>query len=366
MRFEKISEGFVRQNEAEEDGLISAGPRSALARDGAELLCTYALTKELGTNDFVAVLSRSSDGGQTWSHEGPVFSTWRSQYSIAGSICRAPSGEHYFHAMRTPIDVPGETFWNDATSGMKQNDLVWTRSQDDGRTWQEPSVVPMHAPGSAEAPGALCVKRNGDLLLPYAPYNSFELTDVERNHVVVARSSDGGRSWSHTSMLRFEEGCSGAEAWVVELADGRLLGTSWLTSIAGEDYPNAYAMSGDGGQTWSPTGSTATMGQSTALTPLSDGRVLFLYNDRKGDLPGVRMVVCRPTETDFGVEHDDLVWAASKPTQSDSSKGHLEWTDFAFGEPSATVLADGTVFVALWSHQPGASGIPYVMVKLVP
>ena len=92
MKFEKIDEGFVRQNEAEEDGLISAGSRSALTSDGEELLCTYALTRELGTNDFVAVLSRSSDGGKTWSHEGPVFRHWRSQYSVAGSICAAPTG----------------------------------------------------------------------------------------------------------------------------------------------------------------------------------------------------------------------------------------------------------------------------------
>ena len=366
MKFEKIDEGFVRQNEAEEDGLISTGPRSALTSDGEELLCTYALTRELGTNDFVAVLSRSSDGGKTWSHEGPVFKHWRSQYSVAGSICAAPTGEHYFHAMRTPIDEPGETFWNDETSGMKQNELVWTRSGDGGHTWQEPAVVPMHAPCSAEAPGAICITRNGGMLLPYAPYNTFELTEVERNHVVVVRSSDGCRSWSHASMLRFDEGCSGAEAWVIELADGSLLGTSWLTSVDGKlDFPNAYAMSSDGGQTWRSTGSTGTMGQSTALAALPDGRALFLYNDRKGTLPGVRMAVCRPTETDFGIEHDDLVWSAARPTQSDSSKGHSEWTDFSFGEPSATVMPDGTVFVALWSHQPGASGIPYVLLKLV-
>ena len=365
MRFEKIGEGFVRRNEAEEDGLVSAGPRSALTRDG-QLLCTYALTKELGTNDFVAVLSRSKDGGKTWAHEGPIWPHWRSQYSIAGSICASPASELFFHAMRTPIDEPGESFWRDENSGMKQNDLVFTRSQDDGRTWEEPSVVPMHAPCSAEAPGAICITRKGNLLLPYAPYNSFDICDVKRNHVVVARSRDGGGSWTHTSMLQFDEGSSGAEAWVVELADGRLLGTSWLASADGkQDFPNAYALSSDEGQTWCKTGSTGTMGQSTALTPLPDGRALFLYNDRKGDLPGVRMAVCRPTETDFGIEHDDLVWTASRPTQSNSSRDHSEWTDFSFGEPSATVLTDGTVFVALWSLQPGAGGIPFVTLKLV-
>ena len=106
------------------------------------------------------------------------------------------------------------------------------------------------------------------------------------------------------------------------------------------------------------------MGQATALAPLPDGRALFLYNDRKGNAPGVRLAVCRPSETDFGIEHDDLVWAAARPTQSDSSRDHGDWLDFAYGEPSATLMPDGTVFVALWSLQPGAGGIPYVKVQL--
>jgi hypothetical protein len=52
-------------------------------------------------------------------------------------------------------------------------------------------------------------------------------------------------SWMrHSAMLRFNDpNSSGAEAWVVELSDGRLLGTCWHVSHHGGEFPNAFAIS---------------------------------------------------------------------------------------------------------------------------
>lgn len=43
--------------------------------------------------------------------------------------------------------------------GLKQNELVWSRSLDAGATWDTFRVIPMPIPGSAEAPGAMCRTR---------------------------------------------------------------------------------------------------------------------------------------------------------------------------------------------------------------
>ena len=63
----------------------------------------------------------------------------------------------------------------------------------------------------------------------YAPYNTFDpAVIVDRNQIVALRSDDRGQTWRHNSMIRFEsEYSTGAEAWVIELADGRLLGATW-------------------------------------------------------------------------------------------------------------------------------------------
>jgi len=44
--------------------------------------------------------------------------------------------------------------------------------------------------------------------------------------------------------------------------------------------------------------------------------------------------------------------------------GESNRSDFSFGEPSATLLPDGTWLVALWCVQPSGTGIRYVRLKL--
>jgi hypothetical protein len=220
--------------------------------------------------------------------------------------------------------------------------------------------------GAAEAPGPLCVTRAGRWLVCYAPYNTFDpAVEVDRNQIVLLTSDDEGASWHHRSSIRFtEQNSGGAEAWVIELADGKLLGTCWHVAFTvGHEFPNPFSFSVDGGNTWSAPQSTGIMGQSTALAALSDGRALFVYNQRKRGEPGVWLAVAAPDESGFGVETNQIVWRAEQATQHDSSAEHLNWDDFAFGEPSVTVLADGTLMVVLWCIQPPGQGIRYVKLR---
>ena len=366
MKLEVIKEGFVSQREPDTPTAVAAGSRSAVTTTG-DLICTYVVQSALGINDFVTMLSRSIDGGETWQEQGPIWPHLIDRYSIFCSVSRSPAGELFLFGERTPIDRVGETFWSEATQGLKQNELIWANSTDGGKTWTDPHVIPLPIPGSAEVPAPMCVTRAGRWVACYAPYNTFDPNlVVQRNQIVAVISEDAGRSWRHTSMLSFERSDSGgAEAWVVELADGRLLGTSWhMNHRDGGDYPNAYALSRDGGTTWQPTRSTGILGQSTALAPLPDGRALFVYNQRKHRDVGVWLAVVHPTESDFGVQFNQLIWRAETPTQHTKSVDHSNWEDFAFGEPSVTLLHDGALLVTLWCVQPSGRGIRYVKLRM--
>ena len=207
--------------------------------------------------------------------------------------------------------------------------------------------------------------RDGRLICCYAPYNTFDPSlEVIRNQVIFLASRDDGCSWHHNPMLRFPEATAqGAESWVIELSDGRLFGASWHIDGA-RNLPNAYAVSADGGNTWSPTASTGIFGQSVGLAPLADGRVLFVYNQRRQGQIGVWLAIARPTAENFGLIETECIWAAEIAAQENGSAHFEDWTAFAFGEPSATVLPDETVFVSFWALQPSGHGIRYVKLRI--
>jgi len=366
LKFELMSEGFVSRRQPNTPTAVAAGSRCVVANDG-QLICTYSVQSALGTNDFVPMLSRSSDAGETWREQGPIWPHLAPTHSLFGSLSRSRAGELFLFGMSTPIDRPGEPSWCEQTQGLKQNQLMWAQSTDDGRTWTDPVVVPPPTRGSVEVGGALCVTRAGRWIGCYAPYNTFDPNlHVDRNQVVAVTSDDRGKSLSHASMLRFEDIHSGAaEAWVIELADGRLLGTSWHVNLKnGSDYPNAFSLSLDGGTTWLATRSTGIMGHTTALAALPDGRALFVYVQRKHGTPGVWLAVANPTDSDFGVEANQIIWRAETRMQRGSSAEHSQWQDYAFGEPSITLLPDGTLLATLWCIQPSGRGIRYLRLRM--
>ncbi len=78
----------------------------------------------------------------------------------------------------------------------------------------------------------------------------------------------------------------------------------------------------------------------------------------------MRLAVCNPTESGFGVEHEQLVWAAQLRTQTKTSGDHVDWQDFAFGEPCVIQAEDGTLVVVFWCLQPEVRGIGFVRLEL--
>ena len=355
VRFEALAEGFVVHG-------LGACSRVVVTDDG-ELLCTYVLRSGAGKPDYTPHQSRSYDGGQTWKAEGPVWPALVGRASISVALSRSRDGDAFLYGTSTRVDDGEDSWWDGERQALKQNDLIWARSSDAGRTWPEPTIIPMPIPGAAEAPGPLTVTRTGRFVAVYAPYNTFDETvEVDRNQIALVKSDDGGQTWSSTSMLRFAdpEG-GGAEAWVVELADRRLVGTCWHMSLAtGRDERIPFGLSHDGGDTWSRTRSTGITGQATSLAPLPDGRLLLVYNQREQPNPGVWLAVADPSDNDFGIQRIGPAWLAEQATRNADDSGHDAWQDFSFGEPSVTLLPDGDVMITLWCDQRSGTGIRYV------
>lgn len=366
--FEELGRGEVLQCDPKSSLPLAVMPRCARV-GGSQLLCSVALSEGAGINSFVPVLVGSVDNGRTWSAPRRIWPELEEKWSIHASISAGSQGRLLLFGARTPIEKAGESNWNDANQGLKANELFWASSEDGGRTWSDPKIIPMKIAGSAEAPGTICATRDGTWLAPYAPYHTFDpLLKVDRNQVVAMRSTDQGKTWEYHAMLRFEQtGSGGAEAWVVELSDGRLLGTGWHIdhTPAQQKFANAYALSTDGGRSWKPTRSTGLFGNTTVLAPLGDGSALFGFVQRGSDLAAISIANVRPTPDDFGILSQQVVFRADRSTRSGNTAEDNQWQDFSFGEPSITVLDQGEVLVTYWCIDRDFAGIRSIRLRLV-
>ncbi|MCM8759439.1 MAG: glycoside hydrolase [Candidatus Omnitrophica bacterium] len=358
--FEIIDSGFVFNAEKDTDHAVACGPRCLVTTE--DIICSFMVQSGLGINDFKPVLMRSYEG-KKWQDMSFPWKHLSNQYSIFGSISCSNDGEIFFFGTRTKIDIPGESFWRNENQGLKENELVYARSLDNGKTWTEFSVIPKPFLCSAEAPGAMCITKSGSWHVCYSPYNTFDSNNfVERNQVVLLTSRDKGKTWSYTRMLSFEElYSSAAEAWVVELADGRLFGTCWkINQKNGSDFSNPYAVSEDDGRTWSKTQPTGIMGQTPALAPLPDGRIFFIYNQRRVPPYGIRLALISVLDVGLRIDADEMIYCVEKPSIDAFLKSHSDWTNFNFGEPHVAILPDKTILAVFWCIEPENRGIRYI------
>ena len=367
MQFETFETGILAEQRLDAEAPVSVGSRCVLT-DAGELVCCYMRQSALGINDFTPTISRSADGSATWTESGPVWPEHAGKLSIFCSISRGPGPDLFLFGKYWQIDVPGERFVGDDPMSIKPNRLCWSRSGDDGRTWDGLHSMAVPQPCAAEAPGPMLVTRSGRWLGPYSPNPVIDQKEpADLAQVVVMISDDRGRTWRHRSMLRFDDpGTRAAEAWVAELADGRLVGACY--HFKGNDgvnqiLPNAFGVSDDQGDNWHKTGQTGVKGQTVSLTGLPDGRALLCFVRREGgSADGVWLTTARPGGLAFNPEHTQIVWQPQRAGVQQDEPG--SWLDFKFGEPSLTVLTEDTVLVTFWFLEPDRGGIRYLKVRL--
>ncbi|HEX8914526.1 MAG TPA: sialidase family protein [Humisphaera sp.] len=198
------------------------------------------------------VLRRSGDGGRTWGPVQVVAEDGRNCLNNPTAVVLRGSGRILLMYQRYPLGKH-ERQVKPGVAGDDTCLCFVAASEDDGRTWSKPADVtpqvkrPTVATSLASGPGVGIElargKHAGRILFPM---NQGPLSDCQ---VYAAYSDDGGRTWRYGDLAPAGAAGRGNEVQVVELSDGRVMLNS--RGSAGKRF-RKVAVSGDGGQTWSP------------------------------------------------------------------------------------------------------------------
>ena len=277
----------------------SAFPQAVQLPDG-DILCSFNVgggAHATGGSDW----ARSTDGGETWEVEGTLL----------------PRKEGSTNALKLSLSADGRTVYaygsrhfTRATKvfGDSENEPVFLRSSDGGRTWSGPRSIPMNGHRKLEISHGILPLRSGRLLAPAATLDS-------QGH--VGQAGPGRRFRRRrgdvAAPCRRVRGPGGErlgylEQKLAQTDEGLLIATCWTVTLGDVvDEEDSFVISRDDGLTWSAPRSTGIRGQTMTPIPLGGNRLLVLYNRRYGD-QGIVMNLVTFSPDGWEIHYEGLMY----------------------------------------------------------
>ncbi|MDO9464910.1 MAG: sialidase family protein [bacterium] len=329
---------------------------SVVLMDNGEMLASVVLGEAFESVNCHTYVARSKDNGETWHMDGLIYPGTTNR--ITSDSCRLtafPKGEVVAFMVRSDRTIhPDEGFTNHENLGFVPTELLLLRSLDYGHTWTKPSsLIPPLVGPCFELCCPIIPLKDGRWILPTQTWPDWDGNCPNGIRMVAFVSHDRGRTWpEYMDVMSEPEGrVFFWESKIVELPDDRLLAIAWVyDDIVSSDRTNQYALSEDGGKTWSTPLSTGLHGQT--LTPFlcDDGRILCIY--RRMDKSGLWANISRLEKNVWVNEACEPLWGEQTTglTTTEKDMAH-NFNVLKFGAPCITRLSDGTIFVAFWCYE---------------
>lgn len=357
MLLENVSTGVLYRNSKPHVKSVHAYFPSVVALPNGEMLAVYSLGEAFEAANLHVYVARSNDLGQTWKDEGRLCPTTPDRLtSDFARVAITPTGELVANVLRSDrTEHPEEGLSNPANMGFVPTQLLTTRSTDGGKSWTAPSVVDPPLKGCEfEMCSPIAMLGDGRWLWPTSLWRDWQGNLAHDYQMVALVSHDQGHAWpDYQTVMRSSGGqVLYWESKIVELEDQRLLVVAWAyDEAARQDLPNQYALSTDGGNTWSLPRSTDLTGQTLTPLLLDDGQILNVY--RRIDQPGLWACVSRLEGEQWVNEGQQPLWGqrAGQGTTNTGENMVENFNTLKFGAPSLTKLPDGRVFCAFWCYE---------------
>ena len=342
---------------------------SVAALSEKEMVAAFDLGSAFEAVDVHPHVARSTDGGRTWTLEGPMWA--KDPECRTSSTCRIsvmPNGELVGVGALWDRSNREVGLTHPETHGFVPTELMLTRSSDGGRTWQGPTVFEPPLVGPAfEICATVQSLHNGTWAIPCATWRGWNGDAPSGMKAVLLVSHDQGRTWpKYVDVFdRWADQIVHWESKLVRLADGRLLSVAWAHDMkTGKDLPNQYATSRDGGKSFGPPRSTGLAGQTCTPFALADGRILCVY--RRGDQPGLWAQLAHLDGDEWVNDSEAPLWGTrSSGLQGDDDKDAVQnMSNLRFGFPCGALLPDGDVYFVFWCYEDYVSNIRWFRLRV--
>ncbi len=335
----------------------AAFPGACVLPDG-KILVSYQIGEAFESVDGTIYTSISEDGGKTWSAPSLAYDKASEDVPITdnGKPCTLPDGRVVLLGYQFPRPNPEYPLGNPETGGLLSDDIFYSISDDNGKTWSEKKIVDCSWHNSVEASAPLSVLADGSWATPITGFPRWDGSSAGRNCGRVLRSFDEGKTWSDDVVCTEFPGDAVTcyEQRMCQLDDGTIVVISWNENTqTGERMNNHVTISTDNGKTFSAPVDTGIKGQASSILALGGNKVLTVHAIRRDtDKPGIYFCVAEIKDGKFIQESFECVWQPNLPVVKSEYMAEI-FAFMKFGQPSAIKLPDGAILMVHWVCEDG-------------
>ena len=327
-----------------------------------ELLALFTLGEAFEAADVTTVVTRSSDQGRTWILEGPLHQKdaehrYNSDYLKPTLLS---SGKLIALGYRFHRTDPDQTIANPAPNvdGIRGGDDLVSFSEDDGRSWSHPRIIPRTRPELIEHSGPAIQLRSGTLLGVGSLFPRWDGSNPSGSVGALLRSQDDGETWDdRTNFFEDPRGrYAPSEPRLCEMQDDRIVSLNWMTDhVKGTNTTNHLTVSHDAGATWSDPIDTGVWGQASNLMHWAEDILLTIHCHREGEDIGLFVRVVDFANDRWRTVEEAKIWgnAPSMKVAAYSTMGQ----NLRFGQASLLRLDNGDILATHWAIEEGQGRI---------